>query len=142
MCEAVSYLHRCAVSFVSVTPHPNRVHSRGVCHRDLKPDNVLLTNGENPIVKISDFGLAKMVDNMTFLRTACGTPTYLAPEVVLNQESFGGYSFSVDAWSIGVIVYAILANSTPFEEGKLPPVIDALNGHVDQNPRRFERTFV
>lgn len=78
---------------------------------------MLLTNGENPVVKISDFGLAKMVDNMTFLRTACGTPTYLAPEVVLNQDAYSGYSFAVDAWSIGVIVYAILANSTPFEEG-------------------------
>jgi serine/threonine/tyrosine protein kinase RAD53 len=128
MCLAVAYLH-----------------SQGVCHRDLsqfldylscsaqrtaEPDNVLMTNGDSPIIKISDFGLAKMVDAQTFLRTACGTPTYLgrrpldsnvrliilaAPEVVLQSGS-SGYSFAVDAWSVGVIIYAILSNASPFDE--------------------------
>lgn len=92
------------------------LHSQGVCHRDLKPDNILITAGETPLIKVSDFGLAKMVDAATFLKTACGTPSYLAPEVVLNRSS-SGYSFAVDAWSIGVIVYAILTNSSPFDEG-------------------------
>ena len=54
------------------------LHGAGVCHRDLKPDNVLLTRGDNPVIKVSDFGLAKAVDGMTFLKTACGTPTYVS----------------------------------------------------------------
>ncbi|KAF8644791.1 hypothetical protein AX16_008253 [Volvariella volvacea WC 439] len=98
LCQALSY-----------------IHSQGVAHRDLKPENVLLTRGEPPIVKVADFGLAKVVDSLTMLRTMCGTPSYLAPEVV-KQQNNEGYDNLVDSWSVGVIVFSMLTNSSPFIE--------------------------
>jgi len=56
------------------------------------------------MVKVADFGLAKVVDSLTALRTMCGTPSYLAREVV-NQVQNEGYSHLVDSWSVGVIVF-------------------------------------
>ncbi|KAI8972182.1 Pkinase-domain-containing protein [Trametes punicea] len=91
------------------------VHSQGIAHRDLKPENVLLTDDQPPIVKVADFGLAKVIDSMTMLRTMCGTPVYLAPEVV-NQAPNEGYDQVVDSWSVGVIVFSMLTMSTPFSE--------------------------
>ncbi|KAH9859143.1 Pkinase-domain-containing protein [Lenzites betulinus] len=91
------------------------VHGQGIAHRDLKPENVLLTDDQPPRVKVADFGLAKVVDSMTMLRTMCGTPVYLAPEVV-NQAPDEGYHQVVDSWSVGVIVFSMLTMSTPFGE--------------------------
>ncbi|CDO76220.1 hypothetical protein BN946_scf184894.g9 [Trametes cinnabarina] len=89
------------------------VHSQGIAHRDLKPENVLLTADDPPVVKVADFGLAKVIDSMTMLRTMCGTPVYLAPEVV-NQAPNEGYDQVVDSWSVGVIVFSMLTVTTPF----------------------------
>ncbi|KAK4057970.1 hypothetical protein OIO90_001189 [Microbotryomycetes sp. JL221] len=105
VCEAVAYLH-----------------SKGVAHRDLKPENLLLTRGNRPLCKVTDFGLAKMVDNNTKLKTMCGTPTYLAPEVVLKKDADAAYGPAVDAWSIGIILYACLTNTTPFDESESTPL--------------------
>lgn len=91
------------------------IHAKGIAHRDLKPENVLLTSDNPPIVKVADFGLAKVVDSLTFLKTMCGTPSYLAPEVV-TQTNEEGYSHLVDSWSVGVIVFCMLTSSTPFIE--------------------------
>ncbi|TFK83093.1 kinase-like protein [Polyporus arcularius HHB13444] len=92
------------------------VHSQGIAHRDLKPENVLLTDDNPPVVKVADFGLAKVIDSMTMLRTLCGTPVYLAPEVVNQTEDNEGYDQVVDSWSVGVIVFSMLTLSTPFGE--------------------------
>ncbi|KAL4073772.1 kinase-like domain-containing protein [Scleroderma yunnanense] len=91
------------------------IHGKGIAHRDLKPENVLLTSENPPVVKVADFGLAKVVDSLTFLKTMCGTPSYLAPEVV-TQNSDEGYSHLVDSWSVGVIVFSMLTSSSPFIE--------------------------
>lgn len=93
------------------------IHSKNVTHRDLKPENVLLTKDVPPMVKIADFGLAKAVDSQTMLRTMCGTPSYLAPEVV-KQDQSEGYDSLVDSWSVGVIVFSMLTNSSPFIESE------------------------
>ncbi|KAI0665869.1 kinase-like domain-containing protein [Trametes maxima] len=97
MCDALAYIHR-----------------QGIAHRDLKPENVLLTNDNPPVVKVADFGLAKAIDGQTMLRTVCGTPVYLAPEVVTQGPE--GYDLLVDSWSVGVIVFSMLTMSIPFDE--------------------------
>jgi len=76
-------------------------HSLGIIHRDLKPENLLyLTMEQNSIIKITDFGLARFLEN-ELATTACGTPNYVAPEIINGQ----GYHKEVDYWSIGVIIY-------------------------------------
>ena len=62
------------------------------------------------IIKISDFGLARFVDNQTLATTACGTPGYVAPEVVEGK----GYGKEIDYWSIGIIIYIMLCGFPPF----------------------------
>ncbi|KAK2452831.1 CBL-interacting protein kinase [Trifolium repens] len=92
-------------------------HSRGVSHRDLKPENLLLD--ENGDLKVSDFGLSALPEQLRqdgLLHTQCGTPAYVAPEVVRKR----GYSgFKADTWSCGVILYALLAGFLPFQHENL-----------------------
>ncbi|KAH9988445.1 kinase-like domain-containing protein [Russula compacta] len=99
------------------------IHAKGITHRDLKPENVLLTRDNPPVIKVADFGLAKVVDSLTMLRTMCGTPNYLAPEVVLQDIRAKGYDHLVDSWSVGVIVFSMLTNAGPFIEDEAEPDI-------------------
>lgn len=93
--EAVSYLHQ-----------------NSIVHRDLKPENLLYYSpDENAKIMISDFGLSKMADHGV-MSTACGTPGYVAPEVLCQKP----YSKAVDCWSIGVITYILLSGYPPFYE--------------------------
>jgi len=83
------------------------MHKHGVVHRDLKPENLLCASAN--IIKIADFGLSKDLESGN-LSTSCGTPSYVAPEVLLG----GQYDNEVDMWSIGVITYVLLCGFTPF----------------------------
>ncbi|XP_015795298.1 calcium/calmodulin-dependent protein kinase type 1 [Tetranychus urticae] len=86
------------------------MHCQGVVHRDLKPENLLYYNQDpDSKIMISDFGLSKMEDSGV-MATACGTPGYVAPEV-LSQKPYGK---AVDVWSIGVIAYILLCGYPPF----------------------------
>ncbi|KAF8372018.1 cmk-1 [Pristionchus pacificus] len=86
------------------------MHDNGVVHRDLKPENLLYYNSdEESKIMISDFGLSKTEDS-GIMATACGTPGYVAPEV-LQQKPYGK---AVDVWSIGVIAYILLCGYPPF----------------------------
>ncbi|XP_029475201.1 serine/threonine-protein kinase Chk2 isoform X2 [Rhinatrema bivittatum] len=90
------------------------LHENGITHRDLKPENVLLSSfNENCLIKITDFGQSKILGESTLMRTLCGTPTYLAPEI-LNTAGTAGYSNAVDCWSLGVILFVCLSGYPPF----------------------------
>lgn len=88
------------------------MHDKGVAHRDLKPENMLMTSkGADAQVKITDFGLSKFFDEQsTLMKTPCGTPGYIAPEVLHMR----GYNQQCDVWSMGVIVYILLCGFPPF----------------------------
>ncbi|CAG8680007.1 27058_t:CDS:2 [Dentiscutata erythropus] len=88
------------------------LHDNDIVHRDLKPENLLFSDATpNSKLMITDFGLSKILKNHDdILMTACGTPGYVAPEV-LSQK---GYSIPCDIWSLGVILYTVLSGYTPF----------------------------
>ncbi|KAJ3294150.1 hypothetical protein HDU79_011410 [Rhizoclosmatium sp. JEL0117] len=98
------------------------LHSRGIVHRDLKPENILLVGKEEDDlrIKISDFGLAKLVPEQRYLKTLCGTPNYVAPEV-LGAKGGRAYGSAVDMWSCGVILYICLVGQPPFSDDLAPP---------------------
>ncbi|KAL8161066.1 hypothetical protein V2J09_012555 [Rumex salicifolius] len=92
-------------------------HRRGVYHRDLKLENLLLDDLGN--LKVSDFGLSTLVESSThdeLLKTICGTPAYVAPEVI-SRKGYDGAK--ADTWSCGVILYAMLAGYLPFQDSNI-----------------------
>ncbi|KAL2298440.1 hypothetical protein Nmel_015437 [Mimus melanotis] len=94
----------------------NYLHDNGIIHRDLKPENVLLSSSEEIcLIKITDFGQSKILGEASLMKTLCGTPMYLAPEV-LNSLGTAGYSRAVDCWSLGVILFVCLCGYPPFNE--------------------------
>ncbi|XP_031109405.1 CBL-interacting serine/threonine-protein kinase 24-like [Ipomoea triloba] len=98
-------------------------HSKGVYHRDLKPENLLLDSYGN--LKVSDFGLSALPkQGVDLLHTTCGTPNYVAPEV-LGHRGYDGAA--ADVWSCGVILYVLMAGYLPFNEPDLPTLYQKIN---------------
>jgi len=82
------------------------LHSKEIVYRDLKPENLLIDKTGH--LKITDFGFAKIVESRTW--TLCGTPEYIAPEILLNK----GHGKPVDWWALGILIYEMLAGNPPF----------------------------
>lgn len=99
----------CSILFEAM----NYIHQKRVAHRDLKPENLLLmSDGSDSDIKIADFGFAKRVMNEKCLRTQCGTPGYVAPEILEGVP----YGTQADMWSLGVIAFILLGGYPPFIE--------------------------
>jgi len=104
------YSERDAAQVVSqILEAVSYMHSNGIAHRDLKPENLLCGGADGRQIKVTDFGLSKDFGKGN-LRTSCGTPDYVAPEVLKGQT----YDNSVDIWSVGVICYILLCGFPPF----------------------------
>mmetsp|Transcript_7411 Transcript_7411/g.17934 ORF Transcript_7411/g.17934 Transcript_7411/m.17934 type:complete len:724 (-) Transcript_7411:1547-3718(-) len=89
------------------------MHKNGVVHRDIKPQNIFLESKDsNSAIKIGDFGFAKRVHTPKSLVSRCGTPSYVAPEILKHHP----YDQSCDMWSVGVVLFVMLCGYTPFAE--------------------------
>ena len=86
------------------------LHSKNICHRDIKLENILVM--KNDVIKIIDFGFAVKCNKDSYQKLYCGTPSYMAPEI-LNKEKYN--PFYSDVWSLGVLFYAMLLGSFPFD---------------------------
>ncbi|CAD8100205.1 unnamed protein product [Paramecium sonneborni] len=106
------------------------LHSKTIVYRDLKPENLLIQ--QNGYLKLTDFGFAKVVEDHTY--TLCGTPEYLAPEILLNK----GHGRPVDWWCLGIIIYEMLAGIDPFnDEDPMAIYQKILKGKV-KFPKNFD----
>jgi 5'-AMP-activated protein kinase, catalytic alpha subunit len=90
-------------------------HLNRVTHRDIKPENLLVDKGSQ--LKLCDFGLSNFLRDGEFLKTSCGSPNYAAPELISGEKYCGP---EVDVWSMGIVLYAIVSGSLPFDESNIP----------------------
>ncbi|KAJ3130597.1 hypothetical protein HK100_007892 [Physocladia obscura] len=112
------------------------LHGQNIVHRDIKPENLLFRAKDSNDLVIADFGLSKIADGeaLNNLRTLCGTPGYMAPEVILKT----GHGKSVDLWSIGVMTYFLLCGYTPFDgQGSTEDMDKILRGAYAFEPREY-----
>jgi serine/threonine protein kinase len=104
------------------------LHKNKICHRDLKPENLLLSSLLDNL-KISDFGLSNFLPNNNLLSTKCGSPNYIAPEMITKKEYNGIF---IDIWSCGIILYAMIFGFLPFDDEYYDDLFTKIKkGHVN-----------
>ncbi|KAM8871786.1 serine/threonine-protein kinase ULK1 isoform 1-T1 [Synchiropus picturatus] len=121
------------------------LQSKGIIHRDLKPQNILLSytagrksHSNNTCIKIADFGFARYLQNNMMAATLCGSPMYMAPEVIMSQN----YDAKADLWSIGTIVFQCLTGKAPFQASSPQDLRLFYEKHKNLNPNIPRETSV
>lgn len=109
------------------------LHNRNILYRDLKPENLLLDHEGH--LKVCDFGFAKTVEPGTNTWTLCGTPEYLAPEIILNK----GHGKAVDWWALGILIYEMLAGYPPFYADDRMQLYQAILAGKLEFPRHMKK---
>ncbi|ROT36841.1 Pkinase-domain-containing protein [Sodiomyces alkalinus F11] len=100
--------------FIQLFQGVKYLHERNIVHRDIKPENILMVD-KDLRVKLADFGLAKIIGEESFTTTLCGTPSYVAPEILADSKH-RKYTKAVDVWSLGVVLYICLCGFPPFSD--------------------------
>lgn len=110
-------------------------HRLNIAHRDLKPENLLMDQNKN--IKVADFGMAawQASSENGLLQTACGSPHYAAPEVIMGKKYNGR---AADIWSCGVILFALLVGRLPFDDEDLPTLLDKVKSGMFDMPSGVE----
>lgn len=117
------------------------LHAHGIVHRDLKLENmVMLDESDDSPVKIADFGLSKFFSPETVLSTMCGSPQYVAPEVLGVGDGLKEYSPAVDMWSVGVILFILLSGYSPFDDDNDAVLFEKIkSGNYDADDPIWDR---
>ena len=107
------------------------LHGKNIIYRDLKPENILINS--NGYIKLTDFGFAKIIEGKTY--TLCGTPEYLAPEIILNK----GHGKAVDWWTFGILIYEMLVGIDPFNDDDPMMVYQKIIKNKIKFPKNIEK---
>ena len=108
--------------------------SNNILHRDLKPQNILLTNGYD--IKLTDFGFARIINKNEMINTLCGSPMYMAPEIINKRD----YDIKSDLWSVGIIMYEMLYGGVPYRVNNFIELIKKINQEQITFDEKIETT--
>ena len=108
------------------------LHEKGIVYRDLKPENILMD--ENGYLRLADFGMAKQLNNNEKAMSFCGTPEYLAPEIIIGK----GHDKNADWWSFGILLYEMLCGLPPFYVENLERMYELIKSGPLKFPKRIQ----